>query len=334
MIILVITIPSHSYAGRKNWRCIVKKPGASQPATGPCWGIPATSTSLCSIRHPLIAVIFLTSQREKKKQSYIHYSFESPVWGGADTLLKMGTFFNGSMSYRLDSTFVRRWGSIKKVKDHPASWTELKGIIQNFGERNRHISKKSANQTALVSWFVSHCKTFSRRESLVEELRRHIPVDIFGTCPFGNQVCGKKEGEDCLKLLHLKYKFYLSFENSICKDYVTEKYFKILPYDVIPVVFNGGDMSKLGPPHSFINAKDFSSMKELADYLLKVDSDDQLFASYFWWREYYSKPTGKNEEGKKVICDICSALHDPSRKEVVFNMHDWWVKDAHCEKNL
>ena len=30
------------------------------------------------------------------------------------------------------------------------------------------------------------------------------------------------------------YRFYLSFENSVCADYVTEKFFRILHYNVIP----------------------------------------------------------------------------------------------------
>jgi hypothetical protein len=30
-----------------------------------------------------------------------------------------------------------------------------------------------------------------------------------------------------------------SFENSVCDDYVTEKLFKILPFDVVPIVYGG-----------------------------------------------------------------------------------------------
>ena len=73
-----------------------------------------------------------------------------------------------------------------------------------------------------------------------------------------------------------------------CQDYVTEKYFNLLPYNVIPVVLNGADMSRVAPAHSFINVRDFNTTEELANYLHSVDQDDELFASYFWWRDYYS----------------------------------------------
>ena len=35
-------------------------------------------------------------------------------------------------------------------------------------------------------------------------------------------------------MLNNTYKFYLALENSVCQDYVTEKFFNILQYNVIP----------------------------------------------------------------------------------------------------
>ena len=35
-------------------------------------------------------------------------------------------------------------------------------------------------------------------------------------------------------MLNSSYKFYLALENSVCQDYVTEKFFKLLQYNVIP----------------------------------------------------------------------------------------------------
>ena len=67
-----------------------------------------------------------------------------------------------------------------------------------------------------------------------------------------------------MKMLESKYKFYLSFENAVCKDYVTEKFFKVLNYDIVPVVLGGADYSKLAPEKSYIDARDFKSIADLA----------------------------------------------------------------------
>ncbi len=40
----------------------------------------------------------------------------------------------------------------------------------------------------------------------------------------------------CQSRIQKDYKFYLAFENSLCKHYVTEKFWERIPYDMVPIV--------------------------------------------------------------------------------------------------
>lgn len=60
-------------------------------------------------------------------------------------------------------------------------------------------------------------------------------------------------------MLDRDYKFYLSFENSICVDYVTEKFWNALLFNTVPIVYGGADYLEIAPKKSFINILDFKS---------------------------------------------------------------------------
>ena len=108
---------------------------------------------------------------------------------------------------------------------------------------------------------------------------------------------------------------------------MTEKFFHIFNrrYNVIPVVYNGADMASIAPPHSYINVRDYGTVQELADYLQLVNSNDTLFASYFWWRDYYTFRVSINIKYKSKIyktiqgqdwqCQLCNYLHSDLKKE-------------------
>ena len=69
-------------------------------------------------------------------------------------------------------------------------------------------------------WFVSHCETDSKREKYIEELSKHIKVDIYGKC--GRQeACGQRHTVNCVNVSMNEYKFYFAGENTICREYFT-----------------------------------------------------------------------------------------------------------------
>ena len=68
---------------------------------------------------------------------------------------------------------------------------------------------------------VSNCQASNNRMKYVRELKKYIQVDIYGSC--GTFAC--PEDSDCFDQLKAEYKFYLAFENSNCRDYITEKFY-------------------------------------------------------------------------------------------------------------
>lgn len=131
-------------------------------------------------------------------------------------------------------------------------------------------------------------------------------------------------------MLRNKYKFYLAFENSWCEDYVTEKFFRSLNNDVVPVVLAPKEVvnySILAPPNSYINALDFDSAKQLADYLKLLDARDDLYARYFDWKAYYKvlKPDTRG------WCDLCRMAKDRTRQPKTYaDIKQWWIGKGEC----
>ena len=172
-----------------------------------------------------------------------------------------------------------------------------------------------------IAWFVSNCKTASRREDLVAELSKYIDIDIFGAC--GDMSC-PRGNDSCNLMLDESYSFYLSLENSLCKDYVTEKLFRTLKYNVIPVVLGPSDNFSILPNGSFIDAGKFKSVSSLAAYLKQVASDEKLFNSFLEWKSKYDVQL---LEYMGVLCAPCKEQGIRKRPD---SWTAWWFNDAQC----
>ena len=160
-----------------------------------------------------------------------------------------------------------------------------------------------ASRPKLVAWIVSHCNPPSKRQYFVAELQKYIPVSIYGLC--AELDCVPKK--NCYAHVSETHKFYLSLENSLCSDYITEKLFNPLKYNLVPVVYGGSDSqdySQIAPEHSYIDARNFSSAKQLAEYLLYLDGNDAEYLRYFEWKSKY------RTVGPIGWCNLCQRIYE------------------------
>jgi hypothetical protein len=126
------------------------------------------------------------------------------------------------------------------------------------------------------------------RVNFMKELSEYVPLKSFGRCL--NNAPG--EYGEKFKLDQLsKCKFYLAFENSHVKDYITEKFYQgwmlhtptILVYYGAPNIKDFSPISEEFP--SFIDTSQFKTVKELGTYMQSLLKNPQEYNKYFEWRK-------------------------------------------------
>ena len=97
----------------------------------------------------------------------------------------------------------------------------------------------------------------------------------------------------------------------------------------VPVVRGSGPYKDILPPMSYIDAADFATTKELADYLLHLDQNDHLYHEYFTWRKQYQcLNMFSDRQWPCLICDaICKLKHSKIRK-TLDDMRMFHVKES------
>ena len=136
------------------------------------------------------------------------------------------------------------------------------------------------------------------------QFQKYINVDIYGKC--GNLQCTKTTMLKCKELLNTTYYFYLSFENSLCRDYITEKFFRNFESrtHIVPVTRGGADYDKYFPSGGFVNTQKFPKARDLANYLHELAASPERYA-----RMLREKDRVLSLGYKHDWCDLCRRLH-------------------------
>ncbi|CAJ0947401.1 unnamed protein product, partial [Mesorhabditis belari] len=216
-------------------------------------------------------------------------------------------FLNGKInftaSYRWDADFVIPYGK----------------VIKGPSKKQIYIPKKKK----LGAWFVSNCVTINDRMGIVKELRKYVEIDIYGSCT--NRAITQRQAESFLRN---DYQFYFAFENSNCRDYVTEKFFQALRFGAIPIVFGASleFYQKIAPKDSFVHISQFPSIKELARFLKLVASTQELLEKFHAWRTEYSFVD------TRFYCRLCALMQNPHEK-VYEDLSEWFSAEHDCVRS-
>ena len=140
-------------------------------------------------------------------QVWILFLLESPYH--TPGLSAFSNVINWTATYRHDSDIVAPYERFTPYNENVLTLPQ-----------NRSYAKGKTKQ---VAWFVSNCGGRNNRRGYADELAKYISVDVYGAC--GKHKCPRHSAEKCFEMLNNDYKFYLAFENSNCRDYITEKFF-------------------------------------------------------------------------------------------------------------
>lgn len=230
-------------------------------------------------------------------QKWVWMNMESPSNSGQRS--NLNNLFNLTMTYRQDSDIMVPYGRISE---------------NTGGKKHDEIPHKNK----LVCWIVSNWNSNFKRSKYYEELKEHISIETYGN-HFNRRISDQAYSD-----VVSSCKFYLSFENSIHKDYITEKLYNPLSLGTVPMV--------LGPPRknyeefipgsAFIHVDDFNSPKELAEHFKLLDQNDDLYRQFFTWREHFVSRAGIF--GPDQACHACDHIRRNKNYRVVNDLNSWY----------
>ncbi|XP_054467042.1 alpha-(1,3)-fucosyltransferase 7-like isoform X2 [Anoplopoma fimbria] len=230
-------------------------------------------------------------------QRWAWLSMEPPINNA--NLTQLNGFFNLTMSYRRDADISIPYGK-----------TVLGGDELGF--------KAATNHSCLVSWVVSRYRPHQARTGVYQSLKKYIPIEVYGKWnkkPLSNKKLLPTIA-NCI--------FYLSFENSETKDYISEKLWRnAFQSGAVPVVLgpSRATYEALAPPGSFIHVADFNSTADLAAYLKRVALDRQAYESYFQWHHTHRIKT--YTDWRERLCQICVRYPSLPAHRVYRDLESW-----------
>ncbi|XP_026324882.1 alpha-(1,3)-fucosyltransferase 10-like [Hyposmocoma kahamanoa] len=216
----------------------------------------------------------------------------------------------------------------------PLQWIQS---LDNITSKKYYIDIVKKNtflkEISPILYLQSHCLTSTERDLYVQELIKYQTIDSFGACLNNKEIplnlrrdsfyMSKLYSEDILKFI-ARYKFVIAIENSVCNDYVTEKFWRAIHVGVVPIYFGSPSIRDWFPnKKSAILLEDFPSPKLLSTHIDKLMRNDDMYEEYlehktkgiitnkYLRNEIKARPyqTDITLIIEKFTCFLCEKLH-------------------------
>jgi hypothetical protein len=231
-------------------------------------------------------------------------------------------YFDRSISYKPESPY-----SIFAPIIKPRNLSSIN--IQHEREINRNSLRSKKKP---IAWIVSNCNTFSQREKYVKELKKFIPVDIYGRCGIS---CSNENNRQCQIDLN-EYYFYLAFENSRCRSYISEKFWNIISnnnHRLVPIVMGAEekDYEQIAPKNSFIHVNHYQTPEHLAKYLHYLIQNPEKYLIYLQWREHTQIELTNPGTWMNFLCPLCHMAYETRLfPNIRLNFSSWFNPKTEC----
>uniref|UniRef100_A0A0N4Z8E3 Fucosyltransferase n=1 Tax=Parastrongyloides trichosuri TaxID=131310 RepID=A0A0N4Z8E3_PARTI len=271
--------------------------------------------------HADLGGIYNYPTRSFEKQKFVFYSLESPF-----LVRSFGpqNYFNWIMSYNDKADITFTYGS---------KWRKCNKICNHLPYNSSKILSAKTNRG--IIGYISNCKTNSARLKIINALRKYVPIVFYGECALSNEpkeAC-KKFDYECERVVINSYYFFIAFENALCDNYITEKYWARYSFDSIPIVIKRDIYENLNiPSSSFIAVDDFKSAKEMGDYLNYLMNNTKEYLKYFEYRKQNIEVMDEKEYHlMNGFCNLCKKLYENDKSnDVIKNVSINYLNINRC----
>ena len=183
-----------------------------------------------------------------------------------------------------------------------------------------------------IVFIARNCHSRNRRETLVRWLQKYVRVDSISSC-MNNHAWPADIPRTNKDDLQKRYLMYLAAENSVEKDYVTEKVYGGLINGAVPLYLGAPNVQEFVPTHSVIQVPtDFNEfdVQRISETVKQIFTNKTVYEE---WIEFKKHPYEERFERKFSIarthiwCRLCRKLFamqnghgwDKELQEIVFN---------------